>query len=531
MQQVGVYITYFDKQAAALCISMVNGTSNAGGVIRADYGTTKYCSAYLRNEICTNRNCTFLHETGEDNESFTREGLSNLNASSSQSPTVTSTNQPPPPQPNKPVPPSLAAPLMDRQESKDEGMSPVDSSDGSALPTTASWANRNISRRSSQARSQSASVAAPSPAIIPAVPVASKAEVVKPEEPLVAASEVEVPKLSSAPGTRMPGPPPGLENVREQTPRILEQILLPRAISPTYARIKKFMLGDEFQFVFDVTRFENEPNGLRTLQFIDNFPPLWDAHGGMKRQLFKRQEEERARLETERQVASQTLSVIDPDENAQGGSLQLGGEPEERTDLDAPLHQHAIQPPSQSASAASGLTSQQQQQQILLQQLKSASPNPSVSSQPPPGVSGHTRQASRFSFANDSSSASASVKPVANAKLMTQQSAMMPPAHVQQYGAFPQQQTVGQAFSSGVQGPPPGLKTAGTPAISGGGMFGQGYGFASAGLGYGVNAGGRTANDEMMRDLLRNRGNSTGSGQAPDSARGGYSLSASQFPS
>lgn len=34
MQPVGVYITYFDREAAALCIDMVNGTQNAGGVIR-----------------------------------------------------------------------------------------------------------------------------------------------------------------------------------------------------------------------------------------------------------------------------------------------------------------------------------------------------------------------------------------------------------------------------------------------------------------------------------------------------------------
>lgn len=34
LQPVGVYITYFEKSAAALCISMVNGTSNAGGTVR-----------------------------------------------------------------------------------------------------------------------------------------------------------------------------------------------------------------------------------------------------------------------------------------------------------------------------------------------------------------------------------------------------------------------------------------------------------------------------------------------------------------
>lgn len=34
MQPVGVYITYFEKEAAALCIAMVNGTQNAGVTIR-----------------------------------------------------------------------------------------------------------------------------------------------------------------------------------------------------------------------------------------------------------------------------------------------------------------------------------------------------------------------------------------------------------------------------------------------------------------------------------------------------------------
>lgn len=34
LQPVGVYITYFEKDAAALCIAMVNDSQNAGGTIR-----------------------------------------------------------------------------------------------------------------------------------------------------------------------------------------------------------------------------------------------------------------------------------------------------------------------------------------------------------------------------------------------------------------------------------------------------------------------------------------------------------------
>jgi CCR4-NOT transcription complex subunit 4 len=403
---------------------------------------------------------------------------------------------------------------MEHQDSKDGG-SPVDSSDGSALPSTASWAQRNMSRRSSVAQSQTASVAAPSPAVVATVPLTAQAPA-PPPVPVEAPKVGEV-KKPNPPAPRMPAPPPGLEHVREQTPRIFEQVLPPRATSPTMARIKDMFVKGEMKFVFDTEQYESDQ---QTLLFIDSFPPLFDSNGGARRQIKRRREMERLRMEHDRQVASQALSVIDPGEHAEGGSYQLGGEPEERLDPDA------VHPPLQGAIGNSSgndplrpLTTQQQQQQLLLQQLKSTSPNPAGGLGS--STSGHTRQDSRFSFANDST-ASASVKPVANQKLMNQQSSMMPPQQVTQYGAFPQQQSGSHAFPSGLPGPPPGLKTSGTPAVSGGGMFGQGHGFGGAGLGYGVNANGRTANDEMMRELLRNRGNSTGGDGASDIPRGEY---------
>ncbi|KAH0263638.1 hypothetical protein KCU71_g20348, partial [Aureobasidium melanogenum] len=67
-QSVGVYVTYARKQDAASCIAAVDGSQNGDRVLRAQFGTTKYCSAYLRNEQCTNRNCMFLHEPGEEND-------------------------------------------------------------------------------------------------------------------------------------------------------------------------------------------------------------------------------------------------------------------------------------------------------------------------------------------------------------------------------------------------------------------------------------------------------------------------------
>ena len=79
-QSVGVYVTYERKEDAASCIAAVDGSKNGERTLRAQFVTTKYCSAYLRGENCTNRNCMFLHEPGEANESYSRASLSSLNA-------------------------------------------------------------------------------------------------------------------------------------------------------------------------------------------------------------------------------------------------------------------------------------------------------------------------------------------------------------------------------------------------------------------------------------------------------------------
>ncbi|KAF8448568.1 RING/Ubox like zinc-binding domain-containing protein [Terfezia claveryi] len=77
---MGVYVTFARKQDAETCIAAVDGSVNGDRVLRATYGTTKYCSAYLRNETCPNKNCMFLHEPGEEAESFSRLDLSSINA-------------------------------------------------------------------------------------------------------------------------------------------------------------------------------------------------------------------------------------------------------------------------------------------------------------------------------------------------------------------------------------------------------------------------------------------------------------------
>jgi len=271
------------------------------------------------------------------------------------------------------------------------------------------------------------------------------------------------------------------------------------------------------------------------MAIVENYPRLFDERGGARRRATRqREEEERRRLEAEERAALQTMSAVDSEEQLErSGSLQLGGEPEDRQD-NIQAQRHVIRPPAQphdGLGLESGLSldsdlsnlslnsrglTPQQQQQMLLQQFKDSpgqssafvnqqggpfQGHPSQASNPP----GHARNVSRYSFANDTSSASAAVKPVANQKLMSQQSNMMP----SQGGPSQQQQPF---YTSTVSGPPPGLKTTGTPPVSGGGMFGQGHGFATSGIGYGSSATGRNSNDEMVRELMRRR--DIGGGQA-----------------
>ncbi|KAI9272484.1 hypothetical protein BY458DRAFT_474320 [Sporodiniella umbellata] len=70
-----VYVTYARKDDAAKAIHAVDGSVMAGRVLRASYGTTKYCTYYLRNMSCPNPSCLYLHEPGEDADTISKEEL------------------------------------------------------------------------------------------------------------------------------------------------------------------------------------------------------------------------------------------------------------------------------------------------------------------------------------------------------------------------------------------------------------------------------------------------------------------------
>ena len=153
---VGVYVTYERKEDAATCILAVNGSKNGERTLRAQFGTTKYCSAYLRGENCANRSCMFLHEPGEANESYSRADLSSLNAGVSQH----DPGRVPPPQSHQPM--ASASQPMERQLSSDQPHSP--NMDRPALPSTASWASKPPQSSRAESRSTSGTVESPIPA-------------------------------------------------------------------------------------------------------------------------------------------------------------------------------------------------------------------------------------------------------------------------------------------------------------------------------------------------------------------------------
>ena len=71
-----VYVTFARKEDALNCITELDGSLCDGRILRAAHGTTKYCSSYLRGHPCPNPNCMFLHEPGEEADSYSRKDLS-----------------------------------------------------------------------------------------------------------------------------------------------------------------------------------------------------------------------------------------------------------------------------------------------------------------------------------------------------------------------------------------------------------------------------------------------------------------------
>ena len=533
-QPLGIYVTFVNKEDAGSCISALDGTSHDGRTLRAQYGTTKYCSAFLRNEICNNRSCMFLHETGEDSESFSRQDLSSFNALSSQR--SASTNKQDIPRPpmstQQPAQGYGLSSSMLTKEAKSDAMSRSDSGEGSALPTTANWA-RNPQLEQSKKSSSTTNRSTPSPRISQA-----KTTISRPQS-RAAQSVSSAGRKRSSSQAKPEAPHPKQSSVRQK------QNLKQEPKDPAVVRLEeamKTLSESSLSWALDRSLLDSA-----ALAVIDNCPLLIDPNAGARRFALRwQQERERAANENDQ------VRLTEEDNTLVGGSLQLGGEPE----ADGPMEsraRRAFGAQSNTTSPFDGqaalgndfssllggrsLTPRQQQNISLLKsgshgsdgtfeqfgrptgnssQHQSQLSNPFQSQNQQFGnLSRHGRQSSRYTFSSDAGSASASVKPTAATQILMQQSNPMPGNQPKGFGSQAQMQAgLYTSTYSNIQGPPPGLKSAGTPPISGGGMFGQGHGFTtgvgtmnSFGSGHG---GAKGNNDDLIRDALRSRGGDMG---------------------
>ena len=71
------YVTYSDESESSLAILAMENSIIDNHIIRASYGTTKYCLNFLRNSVCKNKNCIFLHYFADEKDISSREEMNN----------------------------------------------------------------------------------------------------------------------------------------------------------------------------------------------------------------------------------------------------------------------------------------------------------------------------------------------------------------------------------------------------------------------------------------------------------------------
>ncbi|MCL7025819.1 hypothetical protein MKW94_029950 [Papaver nudicaule] len=154
-----VYITYSKEEEAVRCIQSVHGYTLDGKPLRACFGTTKYCHAWLKNMSCSNPDCLYLHDIGTEEDSFCKDEITSAYTRSRVQQNTATTNNldrrsgsmlPPPyddfciddtTSSTKPIPksvPNIPAPQPHIKTS------PPNSSSGrsAVLPAAASWGLR-----------------------------------------------------------------------------------------------------------------------------------------------------------------------------------------------------------------------------------------------------------------------------------------------------------------------------------------------------------------------------------------------------
>jgi CCR4-NOT transcription complex subunit 4 len=492
----------------------------------------------------------FLHEPGEEAESFSRMELSTANSrqtkdqahSHTARPAITTRENQPPPGHNE-------ATSMARTNSHAGG----DGDGPSALPSTANWAKNPATpatRPASlvhQVSNQKASPTMPSPPLVQTVQTVKKvvSERVKSSStPSSSSSDnangksvgiigqgapcasVAVPAVESAPSSA------SISTSQQQSPSKSKptQPTMPAYMAEQMERLQKIhkaISDPNFIFVLSSRAFSpDEHDALRKI------PHMFDQHGGKKRrellEKIKNQQlaesgtsDDASRGEPSQQPPIGTVGAL--------GSISLAGIPSRGL---TPLQQQQRDGAGQHHQVLQGLGAlqqealQQQQQAALRTQtpqgLLHQTPGQQTfggafqngqGSMAPPQPSqhqpGHARQSSRYTFANENPlSTATSVNPRGNAAHMAEQVRMMPTQPIphqqlsQIYGGAP---GLGGALLGSMQQPPPGLKNAPTPPAPGlggipmGNMPGLGQ---FSGMGLGGHHGKSDSDNQLIRELM-----------------------------
>ena len=69
------HVTYSSIDESSLAILALDNAVIDNHVFKASYGTTKYCSNFLRNSVCLNKDCLYLHSPANENDILSRDEM------------------------------------------------------------------------------------------------------------------------------------------------------------------------------------------------------------------------------------------------------------------------------------------------------------------------------------------------------------------------------------------------------------------------------------------------------------------------
>ena len=71
------HITYSNETESSLAILALENSIIDNHLIKASYGTNKYCNNFLKNSICMNKDCVYLHSFADSCDILTRDEMNN----------------------------------------------------------------------------------------------------------------------------------------------------------------------------------------------------------------------------------------------------------------------------------------------------------------------------------------------------------------------------------------------------------------------------------------------------------------------